>query len=361
MRLRDFLLLPSILLSLPVLTLGEEPAPKPAAAKAQPVAVAEPTVKELGTVAVGDPLSAEFTVRNEGSAPLELQSAKAAPEVHVEGLPAKVPAGGTQKIKIALPGRVPPGPISVDAEVATNDPDHGSLKLGLRATVRAYLLVEPGYARYIVVQYATDGTIAQTVGADDGATFHVLKVDVPNPALRASFHEVAADERRPDWKGSQWKVELTLPKDAPVGALTGEMVVVTDHPRQPTARIPVSGFVRPVLAVTPPEAVFGVVEAASGRDLRLFVKNFAAGELEIKEAAVDIPGVTATVAPIQAGRTWNLTLHVAPHRALGPFTGKLRIRTSDANVPPTEVSVEGRVDEAIDPAIPAAVVKKKSS
>ena len=106
------------------------------------------------------------------------------------------------------------------------------------------LLADPGYARFNVVQQEREGTIPQTVWSTDGKSFRVLAVESPTPALRTSFREAAAGERRADTAGSQWRIALTLPVDAPVGALVGDVVVVTDHPRQQRLYLPLSGFVR---------------------------------------------------------------------------------------------------------------------
>jgi hypothetical protein len=215
--------------------------------------------------------------------------------------------------------------------------------LAVQLDVRPFLLVRPGYARYITVQKAREGTLAQTIGAADGATFRVLRVESPLPSLRVSFREARPDERQPAWTGSQWRVTVTLASESPVGALAGSIVVHTDHPRQRRAFIPVSGFVRPILAVTPPEARLGDLDHRRSNPVRLLVRNFAEEPIEITGVSTDVAAVRAELEPIQAGRTWRLKLLPAPGAPLGPFEGTLRLRTGSPKLPSLEVPLSGRI------------------
>ena len=53
---------------------------------------------------------------------------------------------------------------------------------------------------------------------------------------------------------------MKLANNAKVGPLADYVTVHTNHPKQKMVQIPVSGFVRPVMAVTPPTADFGKIE-----------------------------------------------------------------------------------------------------
>ena len=53
---------------------------------------------------------------------------------------------------------------------------------------------------------------------------------------------------------------MTLSKEAPVGPVADHVLVRTNHPKQKRIEIPVSGFVRPMVAVTPPAVNFGKVD-----------------------------------------------------------------------------------------------------
>ena len=314
-----------------------------AQSQAGPRIVVDPERRDLGVVGLGEEAAAEFLVRNEGGASLTLAFPDLPRGTSVEGLVPALGPGESARLRISidtLKAIADPRPAF---GLVTNDPERPSVTLVIQLDVQPFLLVRPGRARYITVQKAREGTITQTIGAADGATFRVLGVDSPVPALRVSFREARPDEREPRWTGSQWRVDATLSADAPVGALRGAIVVRTDHPRQRRAFVPVSGFVRPILAVTPHEARLGDLKATRTEPVRLFVKNFAEELIEITGVSTSVVAVRAEIEPIEPGRTWSLKLFPAPGAPLGTFEGTVQLRTANPQLPTFGVPLSGRI------------------
>jgi hypothetical protein len=121
------------------------------------------------------------------------------------------------------------------------------------------------------------------------------------------------------------------------------VVVRTDHPRQKSVFIPLSGFVRPVLAVTPPQALLGEVDPAGTAAIRLHVKNFAEESIEVTAASTDVAGVSARIEPIESGRTWSLLLTLDKEMAAGSFQGRILIKTASPKAPLIEVPLTGKI------------------
>jgi hypothetical protein len=101
--------------------------------------------------------------------------------------------------------------------------------------------------------------------------------------------------------------------------------------------------VRPIFAVTPPEARLGEFDPLSANRARLFVENFAEEPIELEGAETDVEGVRAGLQPLQAGRTWRIVVSVAPERKPGPFAGRIRIRTTSPHQPVIDVPLDGTV------------------
>jgi hypothetical protein len=120
-------------------------------------------------------------------------------------------------------------------------------------------------------------------------------------------------------------------------------VVVTDHPRQKRLRIPLSGFVRPVLAVTPPVADIGEVDGAKPFRFTLDVKSFASEEIALERAECDLPGATVEIIPVTAGRAYRVRVAVPADLPAGALSGTVRIFTASAKIPQIEVPVRGRL------------------
>jgi len=308
-----------------------------------------PESSDLGVVALGEDAVAEFLVRNEGGAPLSLAAPALSLGTSVEGLVPQLAPGESVEVRFRIDTFNAKADPRQAWTLVTNDPDRPRVALVVRLDVRPFLLARPGYARYITVQNAREGTITQTIGAIDGATFRVLRVESPVPSLRVAFHEARPDERQPSWTGSQWRVMSTLASASPVGALTGSMMVHTDHPRQKRVVIQVSGFVRPMLAVTPPQARLGDLDRRRPDPIHLFVKNFAEELIEVTGVSTDVTAVRAEVEPLEPGRTWRLKVFPAPGGPLGPFEGTLVLRTASPKLPSFEVPLSGRLVESSRP------------
>lgn len=317
----------------------------PAAAKAgQPKAVVVMPIKDVGTVPKGEKIIQDFEIRNDGSVPLEITDVKPACGCTVASYDRTVAPGTVGRVHLVVDTVNFTGPIAKGVTVLTNDAANPQMELTIRAKVEPYVAVKPGFARYTIVRgEAKEGTIVQTLFAPDGTPMDVLKVDSPWPYLSVSFREAQEGERLPDVKVKQWRVETKLSSDAPVGPLAGYVTVHTSHAKQKLVEIPVSGFVRPVLAVTPARADFGKIDVKEPQRRVLDVKNFATEP--IKVIGVDSPGqgVEAKVEPLEEGREYTVRLTLGPAMAKGPFHGKLTIHTDSPKSPVLEVEMVGTV------------------
>lgn len=344
----------SVLLALGALGCSEAVRPAPSATTTVPSpAPARLTVTpgsvDLGVVGFGEPAVAEFVVRNDGGAPLTLATTRLSRASRVDGLVPALAPGESVRLRFSIDTFEGDGNRVQSFTLVTNDPENPRVVLDTRLDVRPFLVVRPGYARYIVVQHAREGTIAQTIASTDGITFKVLRVESPSPTLRLSFREARPDERLPSMAGSQWRVLSTLASDSPVGALTGHIVAHTDHPRQKRAFIPLSGFVRPIFAVTPPEARLGELLRSRPNPIHLNVKNFAEEEIEVTGVSTDVAAVKVDVQSIERGRSWRVRLFPSPEAPAGPFEGKILVDTANPRVPRIEIPLTGRLVDAVAP------------
>ncbi len=313
-------------------------------AAGQPKAVAVEPIKDLGIVAKGEKAVHDFVIKNEGDAVLEITNVQPACGCTVAEFDKSIAPGQTGKVHTVLDTTTFNGPISKGVSVFTNDPANPRLELTIRAKVEPYITVKPGYARYITVQGETkQGSIVQTLWSPDETPLEVTGVDSPWPFLAVTYREATAEERLPTAKGKQWRVERKLSNDAEVGPLSDYVKVHTTHPKQKLVQIPVSGFVRPVMAVTPPVADFGAFELKEPLSKALNVRNFATEPIRITALEPSLKGIEAKVEPLEDGREYQVRLVLNPELGKGPFNGKLTIRTDSPKVPALEVQLKGTV------------------
>lgn len=313
--------------------------------EAKPKAVVAEPMTDAGVMAPGEKYAHDFVIRNEGNAELVISEVRPACGCTVAEFDQTIPPGGTGKVHTVLDTSGFAGPIAKGIAVYTNDPVNPKIDLVIRADVQHYIAMVPGYARYIAVKKEVEkGTIHQTLWAADGQDFKILKVDSPLPYLSAHFREAKEDEKHEKGKGRQWIVETTLWLDeAPIGPIADYVVVHTDHPKQKEVRLPISGFIRPIFAVTPPTADFGERELSEPFKASLHVKNFATEEIPLTKVETNVQGLQAELTPLKEGREYAVLLTLKPEMPKGDFRGKLRIYTASSKQEVIEVEVKGRV------------------
>jgi hypothetical protein len=312
-----------------------------AAGKAKAVA-AEP-IKDLGFVAKGDKASYDFVIRNEGDAPLQIQEVRAACGCTVADYDKVIAPGQSGKVRVSVDTTTFNGAIAKGVTVYTNDPATPQMELTIRAQVEAFIKAKPGYARYITVQgEAKEGTIVQTLWTPDGSPMKIVKVESPYPYLKVDFREARPEERLKDIADQpQWRVEMHLSNDAPVGPLTETVKIYTDSEKQKLVQIPVSGFVRPIVAVTPPIANFGSITVSEPLRKSLNVHSFATEPIKLTGAQSSIQGIEAQIEPVDDGREYEVRITVKPEIAKGKFDGKLFLTTDSLKIPRIEIELTG--------------------
>lgn len=310
---------------------------------ARPKAVVREAVKDVGDVNRGQRITHEFIVGNEGSSPLQITEVKPSCGCTVADYDRTIAPGSTGSIRASLDTGSFKGAIAKSVKVFTNDPVNPQLQLVIKANIRSQVEVDPGYVRFIAVHGEPQKTSVQTIWSEEKPDMLVRGVQSPYPFVRAAVREAGEEERRQGVAVRQWQVEVKLDKDAPVGPMADFLLVTTDHPELKTVRIPLSGFVRPVLSVTPRIADFGRRELDEPQTASLEIRNLSSAAVELGEVSVDLEGLEAEIEPLEAGRLYKILLTLKPGLPKGDFEGLLTIATSSDKQPSIEVSVKGVV------------------
>lgn len=314
-----------------------------AQAAAKPKAVVVEAIKDVGVVAKGEKVSHAFQIRNEGTAPLEITEVVAACGCTVVEFDKTIAPGQTGKVNVVVDTETFAGPVSKGVTAITNDVDNPHIELTIRTNVQPYIAAKPGYARYITVQgEEKTGSIAQTIWAPDGSSFEVVKIDSPYPFITTTFREAKEGERVPDATGKQWRIEMTLSNDAPVGALADHVRIHTTHPKQKVVPIPLSGFVRPAIAVTPPSAELGSIDLKEPMSRVFNIRSFSTEPVKIVGIEAG-DGIQTRIEPITDGREYLVRVTLNPGLAKGPLNRTLKIKTDSVKRPVIELELRGTV------------------
>jgi len=315
------------------------------AGNARPRAVIVEAVADLGDIVRGDQATHDFIIRNEGTAPLEITEVRPSCGCTVAEFDHTIPPGGTGTIHAKLDTSGIRGGASKMITVYTNDPETPELQLTMMVKVTSYLLFNPGFARFIQGHGYPPGTVEQFFYSPNFKDLAIEKVESPFPFLAVSYREARQEERRPEAEdGKQYIFTLTIDYDqAPVGPLSAEVLVYTNHPHQKIGNLPVSGFVRPRLAVTPPVADFGEFQLAAGIQARFLVNNFSPDKIRVTRVEAGLPGAQTSISTVEEGRRYHVELILPEDLPKGPFTTQVKIYTDSEKEPVLVVPLKGTV------------------
>lgn len=332
------------LLSIFLATLIVTPAPARAeeAAVKKPILTVEERVHDTGDVARDQVVDHTFKIRNSGDAPLTIERIIVSGNLEVVDRPASLAPGEAGGVHVRVPLlREKALALQKQIELRTNDPQAPALVLELKIRSTEYVLAKPGYARWNSVQFEKPGTIAQRLVAADGQKFAVLRTSTPPAGITASIPERKKEPGSPD----EWKLDLTLAADAPVGAIVGDFLVHVDHPKQKVVPIPLSGFMRPVMAATPNALSFGDLTLSTKKSQIFTIQSFSTEPVHVTRVEHDLKGVApGTVETRKTGREYLVKLEFDPATTpKGALRGTLSIFTDSAKVPVLKVPVDGTI------------------
>lgn len=311
-----------------------------------PRAVPVEPVKDFEIVPKGEWIHHVFEIKNEGTAPLELTDVRPACGCTVAEFDRNIAPGKTGQVKVKLETANFSGPISKPIAVFTNDPGNPKLQLVVKADVKPYLGLVPGYARFIYVQGEEIHPINQVLWAEDGKELEVVDVKVPYEHVRVNYREATPQERNDQASGKQWAFEVHLDPYAPVGALRDYVEVLVNHPKQKSVRIPLSGFVRPRQHVTPQQIDFGLVESSSLPLKRVATfTNFITQGITVTKAETGFADLQVEVQEVgqKDGHRFELVLTVGQGMPKGEFQSTLKLHITDSENPVVQVPISGTI------------------
>lgn len=313
----------------------QQPQPPAAAQKApegpRPVIDIAEKIKDFGTVAKGEKIRAIFEVRNTGNAPLEVTQVRPTCGCTVASFDRTIPPGGTGKITAEMDTTGFSGPVSKAVLVFSNDPATPQVNVVIKADVRAFIEVLP--RPLIIFRNVLQGEPASeklVLLSADGSDFKVESAEASGGPYQLAYKELGEKERVPERKGSQWELTVTVPANAPEGMLNQKIVVKTTAAKAPEVTINVTGAVRPVVQVIPPQVNFGTVagDALVGQNF-LVVNNRQGTELQLSEVKVDNPNFATEVIPLQAGQRYQVAVSMKAGVPKGAQKATVKISTSD--------------------------------
>ena len=322
------------------------PAPLLAQAKAAeasgPKLVIPEDKKDVGQVAKGEPIKHVFILKNTGTADLHITDVKPSCGCTVPEFDKVIKPGAEGKITLTVDTKNFSGPISKTALVITDDPAVPQKTLFLTAVVKPFVEALP-YGFFRITALSGESATSELILVSDEPDFKPTKAEAPNTFLRVSLTPVQEKDLIKDRNPNQWKVAVTTAPDAPEGLLGGNVKVATGAKKQPEIELPISGFIKPTVSVTPLSINFGNFDPKGDpqkRNVMLVNNNATAEAFSVTKAETNVPGISVEIVPVDKSRV-QVVLTVDQKIKKGVFEGDLLIKTTDKAKSEVKVPIKG--------------------
>lgn len=301
---------------------------------------------KLGIVDRGKNIEQRIALANEGSGNLEISGVSTSCECAKARFDSRIAPGRDGEVTVAVDTQDLLGPVTIDVVIESNDPVLPRLKLELELKVQPKVFAKPGYARLQYVLGEPGGGIKQVFWSDDFDDLQIVRVESPYPFVRAIAREAKPEERKAGGRGRQWVVDIEIGPQAQVGPLTGNVRVWTNHPVDRLTALPLSGFVRPAVALTPPEADLRPFSRLTPPTFSIDVRNFATEPIEVRDMLrASWPDVQVKTVPLVPGRRFRVDVTLPKGLPVGALRGVVVVATNSPNVPELEIPIRALVTD----------------
>ena len=238
-------------------------------------------------------LKHDFIIRNSGGGVLKLEKVKPTCMCTI-AQPKKTELGPGEETTLGVIFRINgrTGKQSKGIVVESNDPDQPQLRLKISGTAVSPVMFDPMYMHFSSIH-------------DDNRHSQVLKIWTPKEDVSYTITDLdlsslpfLTTEVKTIEEGKRYDVLVSNPEPMPVGPISGELIVKTDHPKHPITTIKIYGQVIGALECRPPEIRVRFSEDPQERmHMNLQIVGGRVKEFALTEAKPTIPGVQAVLEP----------------------------------------------------------------
>jgi hypothetical protein len=240
---------------------------------------------DFGQLAPGGQSSREVQLWNSGGKVLTISDVKMSCGCSdVQLSRTSLAAGETATLRVSVRAKSVRGPSRETIDLYTNDPDSPVTRLVLGFTTGENLYVEPSAIDFGIVDrhlLPQTKTVKLFIGsASQELDLRYVTTETADRNLQVKLTGNSEDSVK-------W-LHVSLSPDAPSGQFASEVLLLVNG-QTLTIRVPVHGYVRGRLVVTPQSLVLGPVSAQSRNVAKTLAVTARKGEPRVQQAEVSVP------------------------------------------------------------------------
>jgi hypothetical protein len=309
---------------------------------------------DFGKMARFDKATHGWLVKNEGEIPLEIwqhgqttcSCTVAKPGLDEKKNPVKmvIAPGKSDTVELGWHTDKDLGKdYSQGATFGTNDPRQPFIKLTVKGKVYPSVeIVPPQMIQFPRISSEEPHRARFLVFSQERPELKVLKVETSKPDLIVGQAQPMTSEEAAMVKVTKgYRVDIEVKPGMPLGNFHEELVVHTDHPKQPEVKVSVGGFVFGPISVTPERVRMTGVVGAEGatRELLLVVSKGKETHFEVAQKPEKLEVAIAQDDHSKVKGRYRLTVTVPKGTAPGDVEGEIVLRTDHPRAKEVKIPV----------------------
>ncbi len=276
---------------------------------------------DFGTVARSAKTEYRFPIKNTSDKTIELGSIRTScgcttPTIETK----KIAPGETGTILAKFNTGTFTGQKQATVTVTIVKPIYTEVQLTVRGYIRSDVVVAPGSAAFGEVVLGESKKLSLDVAYAGRSNWAIQEVKSDSPFISASIEEAGRQNGR-----IQYKLNVELKDNAPLGFFNGQLVLRTNDRRLTEVPVAISGDVRSAIQLSPTRLELGKIQPKSSISKRIVVK----GKKPFRILGIRSDEIEVDFEPIEQSRKAhlvNLDL-LAGELAAGNHSGKIWIKT----------------------------------
>jgi hypothetical protein len=300
---------------------------------------------DFGKMAKRDEASHAWVVKNVGESPLEIwqegettcSCTVAKPGLDADKKPIKmvIPPGGSDNISLSWHTKKDlPEDYSQAAKFGTNDPRMPLFLLQVKGKVYAAVMVyPPEMIQLTSISNEEPHEVTIAVYSKERPDLKLPKLTTTRPELIvADSRPMKPDEAKGLKADKGHLVTVKIKPGMPLGDFHDEVIIQTDHPKEPEVRVTIGGHVYGPISATPERVRKTDVVSQKGATLgvTLVVRSDKGTDFQVVSAPKPLEVAIARDEKSPLKGRYRMTIKIPPGAATGTVAGDIVVKTNNS-------------------------------
>jgi hypothetical protein len=223
--------------------------------------------------------------------------------------------------------------------ISSNDPICPVVQIGIGGYVQPdHLLFSPVTVIFGDVRRTETANRQVLVFSVPEDNVEIKSVESTSPYIKAA---VAPGTQK---DGPGYVITTTLKPGAPVGDFKAKLTIVSTHPKQPKAEVPITATIKGNIDTDRESFFLGLVKKGKESVSNVTISTVSKDPLKIGKIDNPLNCVTVEVKPRTEGKEYVLTATLKPDAPLGNIKDQVIVHTNDPDQPEIKIPVYAYVE-----------------